>query len=52
MNTVTPNNDFIKEVVNLLINALPNLTVQVFQLIWGAIKVFIHDNLLYITIIL
>lgn len=52
MNTTTPNNDLIKEVVNLLINAIPNATVWALQLIWGGIKVFIHDNLFYITGIL
>lgn len=52
MNTTTPNNDFIKEVVSLLINALPNAIIWVSKLIWEAIKVFIHDNLMSITIIL
>lgn len=52
MNTVTPNNDLIKEVTNLFIYAIPNMIAGASRLIWGIIKTSIHDNLVPITIIL
>jgi len=52
MNTVTPNNDLIKEVTNLFIYAIPNMMAGTSRLIWGIIKTSIHDNLMPITIIL
>lgn len=52
MNSTTPNNDLIKEVTSLLINAIPNATIGALQFVWNIIKIFIHDNLMYITIVL
>lgn len=52
MNTTTPNNDLIKEMVSLLINAIPNAIVWALRFVWSIIEVFIHNNVWHITIIL
>lgn len=52
MNPVTPNNDLIKEVVSLFINAIPNSIIWAFQLIWNILKTFLHNNLVAVTAIL